>query len=106
MRDEFDGLSVAVAESSPARNAGNASHAPARELAQRRSGDVDVLLFWHPDVDRIELCVLDLATGVSVHLDVAPDKALDAFNHPYAYVTQRTPRPGLSISVNAPSSSA
>jgi len=62
-------------------------------LAQRRSGDIDVLLLWHQDVDRIELCVLHLATGVSMHVDVAPDKALDAFNHPYAYVTQRTPGP-------------
>jgi hypothetical protein len=93
MRDEFDRFPVAVAERRPAPAADNASRPSARELAQRRSGDIDVLLLWHPDVDRIELCVLYLATGVSVHVDVAPDKALDAFNHPYAYVTQRTPGP-------------
>ena len=85
MRNEFDGPSVAISERRPAPTADDAS-APARELAQRRSGDSDVLLVWHPDIDRIELCVLYLATGVSVHVDVAPDKALDAFNHPYAYV--------------------
>jgi hypothetical protein len=87
MRDAFAGSSVALSERRPAPTADDASGAPARELAHRRSGDVDVLLLWHPDIDRIELCILDLATGVSVHVDVAPDKALDAFNHPYAYVT-------------------
>ena len=56
-----------------------------RELAQRCSGEIEVFLFWHPALDRIELCVLDSTTGVSVHVDVAPDRALDAFYHPYAY---------------------
>ena len=32
-------------------------------------------------------CVAVL-TGVSVHVDVAPDRALDAFDHPYAYLAQ------------------
>lgn len=90
MRDESDGSSVVLSERRPAPTTDDASGTPARELAQRRSGDIDVLLLWHPDLDRIELCVLDLATAVSVHIDVAPDRALDAFNHPYAYVTQRT----------------
>jgi hypothetical protein len=75
MPDKVAGLAVSAGEM--------------RELAQRRSGEIDVLLLWHPELDRVELCVLDLATGVSVHVDVPPDKALDAFNHPYAYMTQR-----------------
>ena len=87
MPDTFDGP-VAVSERRAGPATDDASGAPARELAQRRSGDVDVLLLWHPESDRIELCVLDLATAVSVHVDVAPDKALDAFDHPYAYVSQ------------------
>jgi hypothetical protein len=87
MRDAFDGSSVALSVRRPAPTADDASGAPARELAQRQSGDVEVLLLWHPGIDRIELCILDLATGVSVHVNVAPDKAIDAFNHPYAYVT-------------------
>ena len=86
MRDEFNGPSVAVSERRPAPTADDAFGAPARELAQRRSGDIDVLLLWHPDIDRIELWVFDLAIGISMHVDVAPDRALDAFNHPYAYV--------------------
>lgn len=87
MPDTFDGP-VAVSERRAGPATDDASGAPARELAQRRSGDVDVLLLWHPESDRIELCVLDLATAVSMHVDVAPDKALDAFDHPYAYVSQ------------------
>jgi hypothetical protein len=62
---------------------------PARELAQRRSGTVEVLLLWHPDSDRVELAVRDLATDSSFHLDVAPGNAIDAFYHPYAYAARR-----------------
>jgi hypothetical protein len=57
-----------------------------RELAHRRSGEIEISLLWHPELDRVELYILDRATGVSMNLDVAPDRALDAFNHPYAYM--------------------
>ncbi len=59
-----------------------------RELAHRRSGEIEVFLLWHPAFNRVELCILDLATSLSMHLDVAPDRALDAFHHPYAYLAQ------------------
>jgi hypothetical protein len=61
----------------------------ALELAQRLSGLDEVLLLWHPGSDRIELAVRDVATGATFHLDVAPGSAIDAFNHPYAYMTRR-----------------
>src|SRR5262245_52034171 len=61
-----------------------------RELAHRRSGEIEVSLLWHPDLNRVELCILDRATDVSMNLDVAPDRALDAFHHPYAYMAQVT----------------
>ncbi len=35
-----------------------------RELAQRLSGRVEVLLLWQPEADRVELSVHDLATDV------------------------------------------
>src|SRR5262245_27357162 len=65
-----------------------------RELARRLSGTVEVLLLWHPEVDRLELSLRDMATDVSFHLDVAPGIAVDAFYHPYAYAAspQLTPR--------------
>jgi hypothetical protein len=41
--------------------------------------------------------VCDLATGTGFHLDVAPDNALDAFNHPYAYAAGREARAERTI---------
>ena len=56
-----------------------------RELAQRLSGRVEVLLLWQPEADRVELSVHDLATDAGFQFDVAPANAMDAFYHPYAY---------------------
>ncbi len=58
---------------------------PIQELAQRLSGPDVVLLLWHPEVEQVELSVRDSTTGVGFHVDVAPEKALDAFYHPFAY---------------------
>jgi hypothetical protein len=63
--------------------------APTRELAQRMSGTVEVLLLWYPKIERVELSVGDLATGAGSHLEVAPGDAIDAFYHPYAYAARR-----------------
>jgi hypothetical protein len=59
---------------------------PVRELAQRVSGGDEILLRWDPQSDRVEVSVRDLATGLGVNVDVAPDTAIDAFCHPYAYL--------------------
>jgi hypothetical protein len=61
----------------------------ALELAQRLSGTDEVRLLWHPEGERVELAVRDLATGASLHLEVAPGSAIDAFYHPYAYLARR-----------------
>jgi hypothetical protein len=66
--------------------------APARELAQRRSGTDEFVLLWHPDGGRVELCVRDVATGASFQFDVPPGSAVDAFYHPYAYEARRGDR--------------
>jgi hypothetical protein len=60
-----------------------------RELAQRLSGTAEVLLLWHPEIERVELSVRDLATGAGFRFDVAPSSAIDAFYHPYAYAARR-----------------
>lgn len=62
--------------------------ASARELAQRRSGTDEVLLLWHPESERVELCVRDVATGEGFQIEVAPGSAIDAFHHPHAYVAR------------------
>lgn len=64
-----------------------------RELAQRLSGTVEVLLLWYPESDRVEVSVRDRATGSGFDIRVAPGCALDAFHHPYAYAARRGSRP-------------
>jgi hypothetical protein len=82
------GAPVVRSESAAARRRERVA-ARTRELAQRRSGTLEILLLWHPQSDRVELCVRDLTTDVSFHLDVAPGDAVDAFYHPYAYAARR-----------------
>ena len=59
------------------------------KLAQRLSRDGRSSPLWHPEIDRLELSVQDLATGAGFHIEVAPANAIDAFYHPYAYVARR-----------------
>ena len=61
--------------------------AQARELAQRLTGEVEVLLLWHPDIDLVELSLYDQASGAGFQVVVAPEHAIDAFYHPYVYAT-------------------
>lgn len=56
-----------------------------RELAWRQSGADEILLLWSPCDGHVEVSVRDIATGVGFHVDVAPERALDAFHHPHAY---------------------
>ena len=60
------------------------SHEP-RELAVRESDGVHVLLLWHPDQNALTVSVEDSRAGDRFRLMVAPDRALDAFYHPFAY---------------------
>jgi hypothetical protein len=73
----------------PSPATGDCVSAPTRELAQRLSGTDEVMLLWHPETDRVELSVRDLATGAGFEMEVAPGSALDAFHHPYAYAARR-----------------
>jgi hypothetical protein len=59
--------------------------AETRELAARESDGINVLLLWHPGSDDLTLSVEDVRIGECFRLAVAPDRALDAFYHPYAY---------------------
>ena len=71
---------------SPAR--GERLSATTRELAQRQSGANEVLLLWHPESDRVELSVRNLATGAVCEIEIAPADAIDAFYHPFAYAAR------------------
>jgi hypothetical protein len=56
-----------------------------RELAARESDGVHVQLLWHPDENAVTVSVEDARIGDRFQLAVAPDRALDAFYHPFAY---------------------
>ncbi|HSK55759.1 MAG TPA: hypothetical protein VK908_10905 [Jiangellales bacterium] len=57
----------------------------ARELAERESDGLHVVLLWHPDESALTVAVEDARAGDRFRLAVAPDRALDAFYHPFAY---------------------
>jgi hypothetical protein len=56
-----------------------------RELAARHSDGVHVLLLWHPLEDALTVSVEDDRAGDRFELAIAPDRALDAFYHPFTY---------------------
>lgn len=58
---------------------------PARELDARDSDGIHVLLLWHPDENALSVSVEDARSGDRFRIPVAPDRALDAFHHPFAY---------------------
>jgi hypothetical protein len=55
------------------------------ELAHRNGDNIDVVLFWNRDTDELLVVVDDAATGSSFSLPASRERALDVFNHPFAY---------------------
>jgi hypothetical protein len=60
-----------------------------RELDRRRGDDFEVTLYWSRRTGRIFVTVEDLRTSEWFRIAVAPEDALDAFRHPYAYSCRR-----------------
>ena len=56
-----------------------------RELAYRSHDGIHVSLFWNPADDTVSVEVVDLRSEDFFTVTVHPRRALDAFNHPYAY---------------------
>ena len=56
-----------------------------RELTARESDGVHVQLLWHPQDERVTVSVDDSRAGLRFELAVDPQRALDAFYHPFAY---------------------
>ena len=56
-----------------------------RELAAREGDGIQVTLLWHPGDNALTVSVEDTRVGRGFQLAVEPDRALDAFYHPYAY---------------------
>jgi hypothetical protein len=58
---------------------------PTRELAARENDGVSVRLLWHPHENALTVSVEDGRLGDGFHVAIAPERALDAFYHPFAY---------------------
>ena len=56
-----------------------------RELAHRSTNGIDVTLLWTKASNVVTIAVVDSHSGEELEFDVAGSRALDAFNHPYAY---------------------
>ena len=59
------------------------------ELAHRTSNGLDVALLWSRSTGRLVVAVADDRTGESFTVDAPQDRAMDVFNHPFAYTGAR-----------------
>ncbi len=57
---------------------------PRRELARRVSGGIEVALYWSPLDNRTTVEVWDVASDETLAFRVQPERALEAFYHPFA----------------------
>ena len=57
------------------------------ELADRRSPDLSVSLFWSRTSGRLWVDVKHLQSGRVGRIKATPANALDVFHHPFAYAT-------------------
>jgi hypothetical protein len=56
------------------------------ELAHRSTDGIEVSLFWSKRSNRVTIELVDTRLDERLLFEVAPQKALDAFRHPYVYV--------------------
>ena len=61
------------------------------DLANRRADGIDVTLWWSREDNSVSVEVLHFASEYAFELTVEPDRALDAFYHPFAYAARRSP---------------
>ena len=57
---------------------------PRRELAHRVSGGIEVALYWSPLDDSTTVEVWDAVFDETIVFGVPPERALEAFYHPFA----------------------
>ena len=60
-------------------------HPELRELDHRRGDGFDVKLLWSARSGKVYVAVEDARTNEAFRIAVDPARALDAFDHPYAY---------------------
>jgi hypothetical protein len=57
------------------------------ELNYRNSNGIEVFLLWDSITGQTFIAVCDSHEDSEIMFPVAPEKAADAFQHPYAYLT-------------------
>jgi hypothetical protein len=57
-----------------------------RELAHRVNGGLEITLFWNTDDNSTSVEVHQRSTDETITFAVPPDRALDAFHHPFAHL--------------------
>jgi hypothetical protein len=60
---------------------------PRRELARRVSGGIEVALYWTPLDNRTTVEVWDSGYDETLVFAVTPERALEAFYHPFAQLS-------------------
>ena len=55
------------------------------ELAHRNTDGIEVALLWNRSSGRLIVAVADSRSGESFTVDAPADRALDVYNHPFAY---------------------
>ena len=67
-------------------SSGMASTSSHRELHHRNNDGIDVWLMWDPGTDSVHVRVRDAKAGNAFEIPVkARHRAMDVFNHPFAY---------------------
>ena len=68
----------------------NALHQRIRELAERASSGMLVRLLWKQGTSVVWVEVSSPESDQALAILVPPERALDAFHHPYAYASLRS----------------
>lgn len=59
---------------------------PRRELARRVSGGIEITLYWSAADNSTSIEVWQPDSGETLAFNVLPERALDAFYHPFAHL--------------------
>ena len=72
---------------------------PRRELAHRVSGGMEITLYWSAADNRTSIEVWHPESGETLAFAVRPDRALDAFYHPFAHLALDAGNPLVAVGV-------
>jgi hypothetical protein len=74
-----------------------------RELAQRVNGGLEITLYWHPHDNSTSVEIHEATTDETISFPVPADRALEAFNHPFAHLGDRIEQERQLVAIDLPS---